>query len=149
MRVCRGLILVLVVFRAIVCRPHAAVFWLRGVGFNYCCVYRVFYMERSQTRWTPPCHTKAATEERVVSSSHVLVCGSGALFSLVSLVTTGEAKMGRWGKRLHITGWDANRGHWKGEWRQGKVYKAAFIWVDPGHEERAGFHQASVLLCLS
>lgn len=43
-------------------------------------------MERSQTRWTPPCNTKAA-EECVVSSSEVLVCSSGVLVSLVSLVT--------------------------------------------------------------
>lgn len=50
--------------------------------------------ERSQTRRTPPCHTKAAAEECAVSSSHVLVCSSGVLFSPVSLATAQETRDG-------------------------------------------------------
>lgn len=103
-------------------------------------------MERSQADQTDR-SLPARLKQRKSNSVwfHPVMSWSAApesCFSLVSSVTTREDRDGEMGgKRLHIIGWDASLGHWTGEWRQGKVYKAAFIWVKQGHEGGAGFHR--------
>lgn len=75
----------------------------------------------------------------------VLVCCSGVLFSLVSLVTVEIRRRGKIG----FTSLDKMPTEvLERECRQGKVYKAAVIQVEQGHEGGVRFYLASVILCL-
>lgn len=118
------------------CVCGGVILWLWGVWFNNLGVSGVFYMERWQTRRTPPCHAKSSRGACGFIQPRPALQPFGS-FTGSSCNRSHGPQIERWGEwRAHITGYDANRGQRAGERRQGKVYKAAFIWVSQGHEGR-------------